>query len=125
MGTQKINPEDRITFEIVDRQVTVLNECWVYLWFEKTTGKVTRVGATRLHPAARAEKHLQENDPGQVSVYAFRVPPEMDRAMIRDEFINLLKDKNRYSGAREPEIAVINAAEKQWAAAKILALTIE
>jgi len=38
---------------------------WVYAWSEEGVGapSVIYVGATRLHPAARAEKHLRDPDP--------------------------------------------------------------
>lgn len=81
-GTRLTGP---LSFEIRNGQIAQPNTDWVYVWKELSSeGKIVRVGATWLHPAARAEKHVRERDPGAVDVVAFRVPAGIDRGRARN-----------------------------------------
>ena len=49
-----------------------------------------KLGATWLHPAARAEKHLRERDEEDAQISAFRVPKTLDRSKVRDALASKL-----------------------------------
>ncbi len=51
-----------IEFEVVDGEILVAGAGWVYVWIVNQPARVIYVGATGLHPAARAEKHLRDPD---------------------------------------------------------------
>jgi hypothetical protein len=77
----------------------------VYAWLEP--GGVIYVGATLLHPAARAELHLSGDDPEarvlgrlyperggvideRLRFVSFELPPQSDRAAVRQQMMGVL-----------------------------------
>lgn len=85
------------TFSVIHGQLQV-PDSWVYLWVSKASGLVIYIGATRLDPEVRAWMHLHDENRnvGRVradyadykteamDVFAFAVPPGIDRAAVRD-----------------------------------------
>lgn len=82
------DPDKVLSFQIRDGEVVQPGLNWVYVW--QAPDRVVRVGATWLHPAARAAKHLTEKDPGSVDVVAFAVPGDVDRGRARDLLVQAL-----------------------------------
>lgn len=58
-------PGPLVTFSVQDGEIVSPAAGWVYVWRETGVGDraVIYVGATALHPVARAEKHLRDPDP--------------------------------------------------------------
>ena len=82
------------SFSIRDREVVTPGLTWVYVW--RSAGpdnQIVRVGATWLHPAARAVKHLTNGDPGNVEVIAFVVPADVDRGRAKDLLVRAFMER--------------------------------
>ena len=95
-----------LSFEIRDGEVVQPGVSWVYVWKEASAAaKIVRIGATWLHPAARAAKHVGEGNPGKIDVVAFAVPDGVDRGRARDFLAKALKE----SGCLAPEATVGSA----------------
>lgn len=85
-----------LSFQIRDGEVVQPGLNWVYVWQAPgADGRIVRVGATWLHPAARTAKHLTEKDPGKVDVVAFAVPENIDRGRARDLLAQALEIRGR------------------------------
>jgi hypothetical protein len=103
-------------FEVRASEVVVPGVTWVYAWCETADrpARVVYVGATRLHPAARAEKHLRDPDPevGRIrarfaaaggdlaqplTVHAVAIEEGGRRALVKARAIALLSDRGLLS----------------------------
>lgn len=82
----------------------------VYLW--QNEGKVFKVGATWLHPAARAAHHIANGQKGSFQVHSFKVEKEFDRGRIRDGLAHKLREigllANIFEVGQNSEIPAIN-----------------
>ncbi|HEY0734333.1 MAG TPA: hypothetical protein VGD69_05465 [Herpetosiphonaceae bacterium] len=114
---------DIVEVQVRDGHVT-LEQAYVYCWFHPHDATVVYVGATWLHPAARAELHLHGSDPEvrvvgdwlaragidattPMRVLAFRVPSSLDRQAARIDLIGALAQEGWLSddyGGPFPEV---------------------
>ncbi|HEY1014720.1 MAG TPA: hypothetical protein VGE07_18560 [Herpetosiphonaceae bacterium] len=98
--------DDVVEVTVRDGHAT-LDRAFVYCWFHPADGSIMFVGATWLHPAARAELHLHGNDPAArivgaqleplgispdapLRMLAFPVPAALDRQAARMDLIAAL-----------------------------------
>lgn len=87
----------RLDFSILNGEVVVASASWVYVWQNPVTKQIVKLGATWLHPAARAEKHLRERDEEDAQISAFRVPKALDRSKVRDALASKLTTLGLYN----------------------------
>ena len=86
-----------IEFKVKDGEVICNDSEWVYVWVDPSASVVIKVGATWLHPAARAEKHLKSEKTSSANVTAFRIPDGINRQHVKVALIDQLRKANRLS----------------------------
>jgi ribosomal-protein-alanine N-acetyltransferase len=94
----------RLDFAVLNGEIVVPQESWVYVWQKAGSKQIEKIGATWLHPAARAEKHLRERDEEDAMISSFRVPKSLDRSKIRDALSEKLTLLGFYSGDQTERI---------------------
>lgn len=131
---------DIVEVQVRDGHVT-LKQSYVYCWFHPHEATVVYVGATWLHPAARAELHLHSSDPEvrvvgdwlaragiaattPMRVLAFHVPSSLDRQAARMDLIAALAQEHMLSDsycgpAPEPDRQGVSTSLSEWTATVI------
>ena len=108
-----IAPSDLVELRMRDGHVT-LEQSYAYCWFHPDNATVLYVGATWLHPAARAELHLHGDDPqvrivgagleqagidanAPMRILAFLVPSQLNRQEAKMDLIGALANERLLS----------------------------
>ena len=124
---------EMLVLQIKDGHVDAEQSC-IYCWLHPLDHKVIYVGATWMHPIARAELHLHSNDPNarivgehlseasvgleNLSILSFSVPDSMKRKRLKIGLINQLAENNLlselYFGIHVERAFSIEDAEIDW-----------
>jgi len=128
-----------MVFELGDGH-PVAGPGWVYAWIHER--RVFYIGATWLHPAARAERHLhgETDDPRSLGIrelverwetspviVAVPVPPELDRQVMKRALIAGCAAREWLAEAfiGGAEEARVEAAGERWLAGAVSALGVQ